>query len=54
MRTTFKLLLVAALSMSGAFASAKGIVHDAEYYVLEKQNGEQWSLEDKDLDKRLA
>jgi arylsulfatase len=26
------------------------LVHDAEYYVLEKQNGERWSVEDKDLD----
>jgi arylsulfatase len=30
------------------------LVHDAEYYVLEKQNGERWSVEDKDLDERLA
>jgi len=33
---------------------AKDIVHDAEYYILEKQNGERWSAEDTDLDKRLA
>ena len=30
------------------------LVHDAEYYVLEKQNGERWSVEDMDLDERLA
>jgi len=29
------------------------IVHDAEYYVIEAQNGERWAGEDKDLDKRL-
>jgi len=29
------------------------IVHDAEYYVIEAQNGDQWSTEDKALDKRL-
>ena len=30
------------------------IVHDAQYYVLDAQNGEQWAAEDKDLDARLA
>lgn len=30
------------------------IVHDAEYYVIEAQNGERWEAEDKTLDKRLA
>lgn len=30
------------------------IIHDAQYYVLDAQNGERWSLEDKDLDARLA
>jgi hypothetical protein len=37
-------------------ASVRGqdIVHDAEYYILEAQNGEKWSAEDKELDARLA
>ena len=30
------------------------IAHDAEYSVLEKRNGERWSVENKDLDERLA
>ena len=30
------------------------IVHDAEYYIIEAQNGERWAEEDKELDKRLA
>jgi arylsulfatase len=30
------------------------IVHDAEYYILEAQNGEKWAKEDKTLDKKLA
>jgi len=30
------------------------IVHDAQYYVLDAQNGEQWTAEDRDLDARLA
>lgn len=35
-------------------AQADGIVHDAEYYVLEAQNREKWATEDHDLDRRLA
>ena len=30
------------------------IVHDAEYYILESQNGDQWSAEDSDINKKLA
>ncbi len=30
------------------------IVHDAEYYILEVQNGERWAAEDAELDQRLA
>jgi len=30
------------------------IVHDAEYYILEAQNGEKWASEDKALDQKLA
>ncbi len=33
---------------------AGGLVHDAEYYVLESQHGERWSAEDKEIDARLA
>ena len=29
------------------------IVHDAEYYILEAQNGEKWATEDREIDKRL-
>ncbi|MEP2704197.1 MAG: sulfatase-like hydrolase/transferase [Roseibium sp.] len=35
-------------------ANAENIVHDAEYYVLEAQNGEKWAAEDDGLKKRLA
>lgn len=34
--------------------AADKIVHDAEYYVLEVQNGERWAVEDKELDAKLA
>ena len=30
------------------------IVHDAEYYILEAQNGEAWRADDQRLDARLA
>ena len=33
---------------------AKDIVHDAEYYILEGQNGERWAAEDVGLDQKLA
>ncbi|MEE8360919.1 MAG: sulfatase-like hydrolase/transferase, partial [Gemmatimonadales bacterium] len=35
-------------------ATAQQIVHDAEYYILEAQNGERWAVEDGQLDARLA
>ena len=35
-------------------AAEQDIVHDAEYYVLEAQNGERWAAEDAELEKRLA
>ncbi|MHC4942802.1 MAG: sulfatase-like hydrolase/transferase [Planctomycetota bacterium] len=33
---------------------AAKIVHDAEYYILEAQNGQKWAAEDRELDARLA
>ena len=30
------------------------IVHDAEFYILFEQHGEKWTVEDKDLDTKLA
>ncbi len=39
---------------TGTAQAAKKIVHDAEYYILEAQNGKKWAKEDKALDKKLA
>jgi arylsulfatase len=39
---------------SGAAALASDIVHDAEYYILEAQNGERWEQQDVALDRKLA
>jgi len=33
---------------------ANNIIHDAEYYILEVQNREKWTAEDKELDARLV
>ena len=38
----------------GTTAKAQDIVHDAEYYVLEAQNGERWATEDVGLQAKLA
>ena len=46
--------VVAAVVCGAAVAQAKKIIHDAEYYILNAQNGERWAVEDRDLDKRLA
>jgi arylsulfatase len=35
-------------------AAAQDVVHDAEYYVLEAQNGQRWAVEDGELDTKLA
>ena len=43
-----------ALAASPMLASAKDIVHDAEFYVLKAQHGDKWAAEDKELDKKLA
>jgi len=37
-----------------AAAVAADIVHDAEYYILEAQNGKVWEVEDGKLDAKLA
>ena len=37
-----------------ATVAARDIVHDAEYYILEAQNGEKWAAEDKTIKQKLA
>ncbi len=60
MRTTLKvfgLLLLASawIAVPGAVAQeGSQIVHDAEYYILDAQNGQQWAVEDGELDAKLA
>jgi arylsulfatase len=47
-------VLVAFIVMVDLTISAKQIVHDAEYYILEAQNGKVWAVEDGQLDAKLA
>ena len=52
----FSLLTLLGVCSSIAIAEAGGdqIVHDAEYYILEAQNGDRWDAEDEGLQQRLA
>jgi len=49
-KKTLLFLFGAALFMN---LNAQNIVHDAEYYIIEAQNGDRWDVEDKDIDKKL-
>ncbi len=46
--------LVISASFTWAQAPGEAIVHDAEYYILEAQNGQTWAVEDSALDQKLA
>ena len=48
------LWLLAAFIATPKLVAQDQIVHDAEYYILEAQNGQQWAVEDEALDARLA
>ena len=41
-------------SIGWAKTGSNKIVHDAEYYILEAQNGKKWTDDDKSVDKKLA
>jgi arylsulfatase len=42
------------MSATSVWAAEPKIVHDAEYYILEAQNGKAWAVEDSKLDEKLA
>jgi arylsulfatase len=56
-RRRFWSLMIAGSCLLASNASAQAdsgeIVHDAEYYILEAQNGRRWAAEDRELDARL-
>ncbi len=54
MNKTFSLLISLGIAFMALPAGAKDIIHDAEYYLLEAQNGERWQKEDRLIGERLA
>ena len=46
--------LIALLLVGQSDARLEGVVHDAEYYILEAQNGERWAAEDKRLGRQAG
>ena len=49
------MLCTVALTLGPRVVNAKSkIVHDAEYYILEAQNGDKWAAEDKEIDKKSS
>ena len=54
MKTKLLFLSLCMVFISGqALLAQENIVHDAEYYILESQNGEKWAAEDAELVDRL-
>ena len=49
-----RLIFLALMAFGISSAQAADIVHDAEYYILEAQNGKAWAAEDDALDQKLA
>jgi len=50
-----RIMTIAAVLLAlPAYSIAKDIVHDAEYYVLERQNADKWAADDKTVDQKLA
>lgn len=52
MKHLILLTVLASLPIWESVAQEK-IIHDAEFYILETQNGDRWAEEDQDLDARL-
>ena len=53
-RNTMSGLAVALLLITGAANAKDAIIHDAEYAIIEAQNGEVWTADDKTVDEKLA
>lgn len=54
MKNKFFLCLFGLSLLFSASNAQNKIIHDAEYYILEAQNGERWNAEDKEIEKKLA
>ena len=53
-RTTMSRIVVTLLLLTGVANAKEAIVHDAEYAIIEVQNGEAWAADDKAIDQKLA
>jgi arylsulfatase len=53
MKTVFTTTLVGLLLLAQS-ATAKDIIHDAEYAIIKAQNGKAWAADDKVIEKKLA
>jgi len=53
MRKTLLLLIGWIFLTSSAYAG-QGIIHDAEHYILEDQNGEQWASDDIVINQKIS
>jgi arylsulfatase len=56
MKSNLWIFLVITLSIipGASVLAANDIIHDGEYYFLEKQHGDRWATEDKEIDAKLA
>jgi len=54
MRKLQNLLFIALTIFVFGKSNAQKIIHDAEYYIIEAQNGKKWAVEDGELNKKLA
>jgi len=48
-----RLCVAFGLVLAGSVAAETQVIHDAEYYVLEKQHAEAWAAEDRELDAKI-
>ena len=54
MRNNIPWLIFAFLLATGVANAEEAIIHDAEYAIIEAQNGEAWAADNKAIDKKLA
>ena len=54
MKSSIRCAMLSVLALAASHvALAAELVHDAEYYILEAQNGKVWAVEDGELDEKL-
>ena len=54
LKNTFILIIGLMLFSTITLSAQDKIVHDAEYYILKAQHGEEWEKQDKEIQKKLA